>query len=197
MDRKHFVIIVPGLGDEIRATKFLTWHFRRNGLEPVVHRVGWQNEEQEFKPKLDRFVRYIDELSKKGTVSLIGCSAGGSAVLNAFLVRPKAIEKVVTVCARLRTGPTTGWRSFAAKTKSSNAFAQSVKLFESRERELTRSYRKRILTVHAMFGDELVPPETATVEGAYTIKVPTMEHVASIAAALSVFSGEIIRFILK
>ena len=53
------------------------------------------------------------------------------------------------------------------------------------------------MTVRAMFGDELVPPETATVDGAHNIHVPTGEHMLSIGAALTLYSGPLISFLNK
>ncbi|MCX6794225.1 MAG: hypothetical protein NTY06_03950, partial [Candidatus Gottesmanbacteria bacterium] len=106
------------------------------------------------------------------------------------------IHRVVNICGRLRVSPTTGFRSFASRTKSSPAFAQSVKLFEKREGDLQAADKKRMMTVRAMFGDELVPSDTATVDGAYNIAIPTTEHVLTIAAALTVFSKPIIKFLI-
>lgn len=51
------------------------------------------------------------------------------------------------------------------------------------------------MTVRAMFGDELVPPETTIVQGANNTVVPTPEHMLSIGAALTVFSHPLIAFL--
>lgn len=196
MKRTHKVIIVPGLNGETDKITLATNHWRRHGLEPVVCSVGWQNGENNFRPKLKKLIDLVDKFSKNGeTVSLVGLSAGGSAVLNLFFERKNNVRKVVNICGRLRTGPETGFRSFKARTKSSPAFAQSVKLFESREEKLTENDRKKIMTVRAMFGDELVPPETAIIKGAYNTAVPTPEHIFSIFMALTMFSKPVILFL--
>lgn len=98
----------------------------RYGLEPRVFALNWRNDE-DFAPKLTRLLELIDQLAASGNkVSLIGTSAGGSAVLNAFTKRKDVVQRVVNVCGRLRIGPTTGMRSFTRMTATSPAFAQSV-----------------------------------------------------------------------
>ncbi|MCX6794224.1 MAG: hypothetical protein NTY06_03945, partial [Candidatus Gottesmanbacteria bacterium] len=66
MSHKHFVIIVVGLGDEGNTLRFATQHFRRRGLTPIVHLIGWRDKEKEFHPKLDRLLHRIDALAKNG-----------------------------------------------------------------------------------------------------------------------------------
>src|SRR3989339_1588713 len=131
MSKKHKVIIVPGLGDETNIIRLFTNHWRSHGLEPVIHSVGWHDDKNNFESKLRNIVKLIDKFSKEGsTVSLVGTSAGGSAVLNAFIERKNKIHKVVNICGRLSAGTQKGFRSFEARTNSSPAFAQSIRLCE-------------------------------------------------------------------
>lgn len=46
-----------------------------------------------------------------------------------------------------------------------------------------------MMSVRALLSDELVPSQTAVVEGVVNRTVPAGEHVVSIGAALTVFSG--------
>lgn len=198
MNKKHSVIFIPGLGNDIGKLEWATRHWRRYGLEPRMHSVGWRDSKKEFQPKLERLVNYIDQLAEKGyKVSLVGTSAGGSAALNAFIKRRDIIHRIVNVCGRLRIGSVRGFRSFTSRTASSPAFAQSVKLAEANESSLHDTDRRKIMTVRAMFGDELVPAETIIVKGAYNTLVPTAEHMVSIAAALTVFSRSLVEFLIK
>ena len=196
MSPEHNVIFIHGLGDRQDPLKWAVRGWQKHNLEPIMHSVGWRDKELSFEPKLNRLVEMIDEISEKGDlVSLVGTSAGGSAALNAFVERKEVVHKVINVCGRLRTGPTSGFRSFEAKSKSSPSFAESVKLFESREESLSDADKQKIMTVRAMFGDELVPPETTILQGAYNTTVPTIEHVLSITAALTIFSQPLITFL--
>jgi hypothetical protein len=193
----HKVIIVPGLGDRVTTTSWATKRWNDYGLEPIVHPVFWRNGEA-FQIKLERFLRIVDEqVMNGGKVSLIGCSAGASAVLNAFYERKNQINKVISICGRLKAGNQKGCRSLRTRAKSSPAFEQSVKLFESRQGLLSEQDRKRIMTVRARFGDELVPADTSTLEGAYNLTIPTIEHTVSIYGSLTLFSSRLVTFLLK
>ena len=167
-------------------------------MEPLIHSVSWRNDHQDFQIKLTRLLGVIDSIdTRHNKVSLVGCSAGGSAVLNAFYERKDVINKVINVCGRLRTGNLTGFRSFKSKTASSSAFAQSIKLFETRESLLSQEDKGKVMTVRALFGDELVPADTTNLDGAYNITVPTGEHLFSIAMAMTVFSKNLIKFLIQ
>jgi len=196
MSKEHKIIVIPGLGDRTKPLELAANHWRKHGLEPIMHPVGWHDGEISFRPKLERLVEMIDSLTHEGDrVSLVGTSAGGSAALNAFIERSDQVHRIVNVCGRLRKGPLKGFRSFGAKTASSPAFANSVELCESREEELTSTDRKKIMTVRAMFGDELVPADTTVMLGGYNTLVPTPEHMLSIISSLTIFSKPLIVFL--
>lgn len=198
MAQKHYAIIIPGLGDNTRVLEWAVGHWKRYGLDPIVYSVGWRDGEESFRPKLKKLVMLIDQYRKNGDkVSLVGTSAGGSAAMNAFIERKRTIHRVINVCGRLKVGPTTGLRSFATQTKSSPAFAESVRICEKGIEELTVTDRRKIMTVRAMFGDELVPPETTIVDGAYNTQIPSGEHLLSIGAALTICSDPLISFLTK
>lgn len=196
MNREHYVIVIPGLGDGVKRVKFATNHWRKHGLEPEVQQMDWKDGVN-FKPKLDRLLELVDELAKKGRVSMVGISAGGSAALNTFMERKNKVHKVVNICGRLREGTYNGIHSFELRTKVSPAFAQSVTLLDSRLGKLTSGEKARIMTIRAGLGDQLVPAETAIIEGASNIAIPTLEHVFSIAMALTIFSKPLIRFLTE
>lgn len=196
MPKEHKVIVIPGLGDDTKKLEWAVRNWKSYGLKPVVYSVGWRDGENSFEPKLHRLIEAIDGFIENGdSVSLVGTSAGGSAVLNAFMERKDSINKVVNVCGRLRVGPISGFRSFALKTRSSMAFADSVRLCERGLNSLSEVDLKKVMTVRPMFGDELVPSETTILHGALNTKVPTPEHMLSIGAALTVFSSPIINFL--
>src|SRR3989344_2322048 len=101
----HKVIIIPGLGDDLTKLKWVTKHWPKYGLEPVLHNIQWRSGDKHFRPKLEKLLNTIDDLAIDGNkISLLGTSAGGSAVVNAFCLRKNKIHKVVNVCGRLRKG---------------------------------------------------------------------------------------------
>lgn len=187
MKPKHKIIIVPGLGDETSKIKWATNFYRKYGLEPVVHNMWWRKGEKHFGPKLQKLIKLIDKLSKNGDkVSLIGTSAGSSAVMNAFVARNKKIYKVISVCGRLRQGEEKGFRSFETRSASSLAFKESLLMFEKSEPKLINKDRKKIMTIRALF-DELVPDNTSYIKGATNKRIKSIEHIFSIWMALSFY----------
>lgn len=192
----HKVIIIPGLGDQTNLLERFSKRWYKSALSPVVHSFGWNDKNTDFTTKLNIMLRLIDDLKNDGhTVSLVGTSAGGSAVINAYVSRKDMIHRVVTVCSRLRTGKSKGFRSFKNRTSSCDSFAESVRSSEENISKLRKIDLHKIMTVSALFGDELVPRDTSSIDGARNIYVPTAEHMLSIGASLSIFSGPLVSFI--
>ena len=192
----HKVIIVPGLGDETRKLEWVTRSWRKHGWHPIIHSMAWRNNKESFREKHARLLALIDQLSGQGSViALVGTSAGGSAVMNAFMERRNVVSRVVNVCGRLRVGTHTGIHSFEARTASSRAFAESVKQSEEGQATLTLWDKKKILTIKPLLGDEVVPANTTTIPGTKNISIPSSEHVLSIAFTFILFSRIIFTFL--
>ncbi len=192
----HYVLFVPGLGGENILFRRTANSWNRFGFTPIIHDVGWKDEEQHFEPKLKKLISLIDTLhASGGIISLVGTSAGGSAVLNAYSKRTTKIHKVVNICGRLRAGYHV-FPSLEIASRSSKSFRESVTLFEQREPDLTNKQRKNILTIRSLF-DETVPISTISVRGAHNVQIVSVEHNLSIALALTVYSKIIVRFLQK
>ena len=196
MGKEHHLIFVPGLGDN---TKLLTWavsRFQQDGLKPQVHTTPWAGTERTFRPKLDRLVRKIDDIAANGhKITLVGASAGASAVLNAYSERRDKVDSVVNVCGRLRAG-TQVFPSLHLASSRHPAFRESVTLFENEnEPTLTDSDRRKVLTIQAAF-DESVPKSTTPLESATNIVLPWIEHNIAIYATL-LFSRRAINDFIK
>lgn len=193
MPRMHHVIYVPGLDDSRKGYELFVNKWRFYGIVPHVYRVGWNDEEKSFEPKLKKFVSEVNSLIKKGRiVSLVGGSAGGSAVLNVFLEQPK-INAVVNVCGRLRAGknvrPSLEWAA-----RKSPAFKQSVLMFEKREPGMKKKQRSKVLTLSPIW-DEIVPKTTVPLQGATNKTLPSVEHMLSGLLGLTIFSPIVVGFV--
>lgn len=189
---RRYLIAVPGLGDNRPwQSDFSRWALQRlskHGLEVIWHPMKWHDGE-EFLPKLKRLTERIDEIVKKGhRVALLGISAGGSAVLNAYWERKNKVERVVSVCGYLRGAERIG-------RFKRTAFYQSVKLWEGRVGRLSEEERQRVMTVRPRFGDEIVPVGATTVERARNVQILMGGHLLTIAAALTVYSRQIVDFL--
>ena len=196
MDRERHVVIVPGLSDNPAGLRWLTRNWvERYGLIPHIVRFGWYGHVDDFAPRLDRLGEYIDGLLADGKhVSLLGTSAGASAVLNAFFSRRDAIQGVVSVCGRLRAGE--GVYPSLDHSRNRRLFKPSVLRCEEGIGGLTSADKGHILTVSPLF-DEFVPVATMTIAGATNRRIVAIEHMAGIYLALSVYARIVVDFLAR
>lgn len=194
MAKKHHLVFVPGLGGVTFGFTLVSRYWKRYGFIIHLHDMGWRDGDNTFVLKLKRLVLLIDTLHKDGDlVSLIGTSAGASAVLNAFYERKKSVHRVVNVCGRLKSG-TGVYPTLDVASKTSPSFKESVLLFEKREPLFTIKERSKVLTMRALF-DELVPTSTILLRGAKNIQLLSIEHVLSIVSALTIYNRPIREFL--
>jgi hypothetical protein len=193
---ENHVIIIPGLGNEIKKHEWAAKRWKRFGLIPHVFDAKWTIEEPNFVDKMRRALKLVDTLAKPTVrISLVGNSAGSSFALNIFCNKKQIIDSVIINCGRVRTGDWP-WFTFDQATSSSPSFKQSVLMAEKAEKSLSTNDRKRILTIRPIF-DEVVPPTTVPIEGAKNCIVPSVEHVVSITLNMTLFDRKIIDFILQ
>jgi len=192
---RHLALVVPGLGDQVILHQIMTAGWRSGGIIPIIHRVGWYDGEN-FEDKLKKLLTRIDSLRNEADrLSLVGTSAGASAVLNAFCERKNRVHRVVNVCGRLRPGTNVGFRGFDERTKSSKPFRESVIRFSEIEDHLSEEDKKRVLCIYPLLGDELVPRDTCVLKGTNNVSVPIGEHILSIGCAM--IFGYVTRFLDK
>lgn len=193
---KQAVILIPGLGDKVRSLSFATHNWEKMyGVVPFVHPMRWMGSEESFETKLKRLIALIDNLCARGyDVSLLGTSAGGSCVINAFCERKRKIKRVINVCGRLKKGenvfPSLDWAS-----QKSPSFRQSVLQCEENMKHLTHQDTKKIVTIRPLF-DEVVPTVLVPIEGATNIRIIAVEHSISIILAMTLYSKIIIDSLL-
>jgi len=187
MSHEHHVIISPGMDGKIGGLELVTKYWpQKYSLYPEIEQIVWKDG-IDFAPKLKKITDLVDRLVSNGdTVSLIGTSASGSLMLNAFIERKGVVEKVINVGGFVRPGNRSGQRNFNERSAASIAFRESVLRFASLESTLTPEDRKKILTVRPLW-DELVPPETVVIKGALNRQVPMVEHVLGIATAMVLY----------
>lgn len=188
-----YVILVPGLGDHASRIKFATKSWEKYGVIPVIHKVPWKNTKEGFQTKLNRLLSVIDRYAKKGEVSLVGMSAGGSFVINAYLQRRLKIKRIINICGRLREG---GFPSLVYAAIGFPAFKTSVQVCEKSLSKLTESDKKKIMTFSPIF-DGIVPLSAIPIFGAKNATVPYFFHGIAIALVLILNKVKIISFILQ
>lgn len=191
----HTVLLVPGLGDRVPRHQWLTKFWKKEGMEVIIHTAHWNNTNEPFQPKLNRLIRHIDQIAHKNKkLTLIGTSAGGSLVINAFTKRPSKIHRVISVCGRVRKGNHV-FPSLELAAKGFPAFTESVIACEKELPRLAKKDKEKIMTVRCSLVDVLVPMSCIQIEGATNMTVPIPFHILGIATALTVWRKKLIAFI--
>lgn len=193
MAMHHVVIYVPGLGDHrTRGQQLAVSLWRFFGVQSEVFHMRWLQHEP-FEAKLRPLLARIDALSEQGrTVSLVGVSAGGGAVINAYALRQDVIHRVVCVCGKLTNPQTVHPRVY----EKNPGFAESMEMLPSSIVSLSKENLSRVRSIRAL-ADESVPPKDTIIEGTEGFTLPTMGHVITIGLAITIFSSAIIGFIKR
>lgn len=181
--QKHHVIYVPGIGDSrsLGQDKGIEW-WRLLGVHGHYHPVGWNGDEP-FEPKLKRLLAQIDSYTEAGdNVSLLGFSAGASAVLNAFAKRRDAVTSVICVSGKLNR-PSGASNYF----QQNPAFKESLFLLQHNLESLSEADKRRILTLNPLL-DSVVPLQDAVIPGVKRWRTFSFSHVMSIAVTLTLYA---------
>lgn len=184
------LIVVPGLGDGVSLATFLA---SRLGYDFEIFSMGWRDDEA-FEPKIARLLAVIDKnLRRYDKVVGLGISAGGSAILNAFERRQDEMCAAINVCGRLHAGEGVS-PSLESAARRSLAFKQSVLMFEKEKNRLSLEARRKVLTIRPLW-DEMVPTSTVGLEGAVNAQIASVEHMASIVMAMTIYKHHITSFL--
>lgn len=181
------LIIIPGLGDDARYTKFLTRNWEKKyGIKITVMTFGWTGEANKFQERFDVIDEKINKfLQENKNVSLLGISAGGSAVINLYTKNKDKIERVICVCGRLKD-PDIG-KMWNHRKKDLGIFTQSVRFAEENTCKLDKKDLDKFLTIRPFY-DDVVPVRTMTLNGAKNKKVNSIQHMISIFLIMTFYS---------
>lgn len=178
---KHHVIYVPGIMDDVAyAQSTLVRLWRIYNLVGLTHSMPWTGA-ADYPAKAQRLLALIDSLHAQGrTVSLVGASAGASAVLNAYHDRLDVINGVVLVCPKINNSDNIGSE---IETKNPS-FIQSMNVLEVRLPQLTDANKQRIISLLSP-RDGLVPREDSFIAGVTEQRLPPLRHNSAIAYAIT------------
>jgi len=156
------------------------------------HYLPMQWRQGTFGPKLDALLKAIDDLVATGeSVSLVGTSAGASAVLLAYAARP-TIASVAIICGKVNHPETIATNIYLENA----AFKESLALLQRTLPAITPDARSRILSVRPLY-DGTVPVLDTYILGAQQAILPTIGHAFSIMFALIFYAPWIVRFLKR
>lgn len=189
----HQLIVIYGLMDGQQIVRSVVNRLCDTNIEVIHFSMEWGRSEA-FTDKFGRLEKMIKEKSKRGSVSLLGISAGGSAAILAYCRYPKLIHRVINVCGRLREGKNV----FPALMSNQNhypAFVESVRTCETAINKLSTTAQGKVLTLRPIY-DEIVPISTMTVGSEQIIAMPLVEHVIATLLGIYFYRGRIKKFLL-
>lgn len=191
MRKKYAVIYVPGLGDHrSQGQRLAVKLWKLYGVDPEVVTMRWRDREA-YNIKLARLLDRVETLTETGyLVSLVGTSAGASAVVNAFAARPELIHRVVCICGKLKNPQTVHPATYARNP----GFQESMERLTRSLTQLSTEQRNRVLSIHPV-ADESVPPHDTEMPDSVSRRIPTIGHAPSIAYAITLYAHVLLRFI--
>ncbi len=193
MKRRHAIIYVPGLGDaRVTGQQLAVTAWKLQNVEPHLFQMNWANGEG-LGPKLTKLLALIDRLTEQGkTVSLIGASAGGSVVMNAFALRRDSLNGIVCICGKI-SNP----HNVHPQTYEQNiSFHHSMHGLRDNIAALSDKDLARVLSLHPIV-DPVVPIQDTMLSGVRTGTMPAIGHFWGIAYGLTLGSFRAIRFLKK
>jgi pimeloyl-ACP methyl ester carboxylesterase len=189
---KHAVIYIPGLGDHRTYGQKVGLNiWRLFGLKPTYLALGWANKEG-LDAKLARLDTLVQQKIARGyTVSLVGVSAGASAVLIYYQNHPE-IHKVVLVCGKVNYPE----NIHPLRFRHNPDFATSMQLVGSALTAVHRNGLEKNIASFYCVRDTTVPRKDTYIAGAYNRKIWGFSHATAILAGV-VFYGRVVATFLK
>lgn len=189
--KQHHVIYVPGILDDIYHAQSLTVKtWRLYGVHGHCHPIPWAGE-QKWEPKFKKLLDKIDRYKAAGhDVSLIGASAGASAVLNAYAERPDSIKSLIYICAKINAPETV-----SKKTYDENpAFKTSLELLQKNLKKLGPKDKAKMMSFYSP-ADNVVPYLATVIKGVEEKKLPPFRHGRAIMYSLSFGARDLMGFL--
>jgi hypothetical protein len=183
------VIYVPGLGDKnLKGRRMLLnmWHFRNVSIE--ICSMRWSIDEP-WDTKLERLLKRIEECKQQGdSVTLVGESAGASAVINA-LSKTDAVNGVVLLCGKSQYPDRVAQYRYNQNPTLRSALIHSNQAVGN----LTGPQKQKVLNLYPIF-DPVVPVQETKISGVRNAVMPIIGHATSIVFANTLWSWRIVRF---
>jgi hypothetical protein len=189
MDVQHYVLYVRNMGQELLIR---LWR-RRFGVKTDYHLVGWADPHGDFVKKREKLLKQIDHWADKGfTVTIVASSAGASMALHAFAMRTETIHSVVLICPKVKNPG-----SFIDQVYVLNpAFKVAMQQLPAALEKLTKNDRTNILVVKPQ-SDRVVELKDMDIKDANILHLPSHGHMWGIVSALTIYSGQLIKFIKR
>ena len=186
--QQHHVIYIPGIHDDAyRVQGLIVKIWWLLGVHGHCHVMPWAGQAG-YEFKIQRLRSEIDKYSGRGhRVSLIGASAGASAVLNLYIEDPNKISGVSLICPKINRPETVSQKTYAANP----AFRIALELLQSNVTKLTATDKSRV-TVYYSPKDGVVSYADGRIPAVQERRLPPVRHGFAIIYALTLGSPRLL-----
>ena len=180
------IIYVPGLGDRFTIwRRFFLKFWTIYGITAELIPMNWVDEES-YEAKMQRLQTAITAAKNKRLI-LIGESAGGSVVLNAYARYSHSLYKAMTICGK-NTAPHHVSPTIYARHP---AFKVSMSHTTHSVASLSRERRQNFISIHPIV-DTVVPVRETLIPDCKSIRLWTFGHLLTILFCLTIWSWYIV-----
>lgn len=181
MKQKPTLVIIPGIGDDLKVYKTFARRWERLGYNVHVISFGWAERSAKFSDKVAAFLKRFDQVATDETY-IIGVSAGGPAAVYLLSVRTN-VYKIITVCSPLDT----------MVHLRNPLLAESIEQARLLLANFGPAEKQRILSVLALH-DRVVSTGLSRPDGIRTLRVAMVVHPAAIFVALMFYARRLSTF---
>ena len=188
----NHALFIPGLGDKRTFGQDIAIQlWRLFGLRPHYLALGW-HKNVGLDAKLQPLLDLIAKLQSEGhVVSLVGASAGASAVINTYM-KNKDIKRVIYICGKInRPGAVSS--SYYSKNPD---FEASLTKLQDNLKQLTPADKQKFLNIYP-YVDNVVPYPDTKIDGVAELKIPGWSHAVGIMCGIILGAPAIAKFIRK
>jgi len=186
---QHHIIYVPGIGDDLfRAQSTIIKFWRLFGVHGHCHPLPWAGQ-SDYATKAEALLGHIDGYVAAGhRVSLVGASAGASAVLNAYAERRQAVSRVIYICAKITHPETVG----QATLNKNPAFKEALAVLQTNLGSFDDVDKRHF---HSFYSerDNVIAYEYTVIPGVLETKLPPLHHGQSIIYSVTIGFSKLLR----
>jgi pimeloyl-ACP methyl ester carboxylesterase len=185
------IIIIPGLGDRMWSYRLILPLWRTLGYRVYLHRFGW-NDDTSYHTNINQLHEIVRSFSDDGC-SIIGCSAGGTAAINALVTNPNIVMSVVTV-ATPYYDPNQRLRRLPRRIRLGHLVQSGVDSYGAISDPLNNDLLKKITAISGLY-DQLVSTKYSTYYKIKKKRIPVIGHGPIIAASMTLYRKKLCKLL--
>ena len=187
MAKRLHIIYLPGFGDGYDiGRRTALWGWRIWGVTTQYIPMRW-NSNESYSEKYARIDQAITAAAGRRIV-IIGESASGTMALAAYAKRRRDLYKVMTISGKNNNPASVAPRLYRQHV----AFREALATAEAATNQLSSEDHHDFIAFYPLY-DEVIPPKEAVIPDCQLVRLFSAGHLLTIALALTLYSGYIVR----